>query len=87
MTRWPTGCGFGVVIMVAVVVAAAGLDYGIWQNGPHWAWKRADLHRNALHLGAVDDVEDGEVVTSTTTRRSCCTRDRSSASSVSPRST
>jgi hypothetical protein len=55
---------YGVVIVVVVVaVAAAGLARGIWQSGPRWAWKLADLDRNELLLGGVEDVEDGEVVT------------------------
>ncbi|WP_277515104.1 hypothetical protein [Cellulosimicrobium cellulans] len=55
---------YGVVILVVVVaVVAAGLARGIWQNGPRWAWTLADLDRNELLLGGVDDVEDGEIVT------------------------
>ncbi|MFE6235840.1 hypothetical protein [Cellulosimicrobium sp. NPDC057862] len=51
------------IVVVVVAVVAAGLARGIWQNGPRWAWKLADLDRNELLLGGVDDVEDGEVAT------------------------
>lgn len=51
-----------VVVVLVVVVAAAGIARGVWQQGPRWAWRLADLDRNELHLGGVEDVEDGEVV-------------------------
>ena len=50
-----------IVVMVGVVVATAARQ--AWLATPRWAWRLADLDRNELHLGGVDDVEDGEVVT------------------------
>ena len=49
-----------VVMVVGVVVAASA--HQVWQATPRWAWRLADLDRNELHLGGVDDVEDGAVV-------------------------
>ncbi|GAA1726904.1 hypothetical protein GCM10009809_23270 [Isoptericola hypogeus] len=53
-----------VVVTAGALVAALALValQPVWQTSPRWAWQLADLDRNELHLGGVDDIEDGEVV-------------------------